>query len=204
VSIDCKDCGNFTVGSGRPVITSAVRHDDGSPGVKVKWTTTIPPECILNVTVWSQYGDHHTSTNVTQTDEATLSDLRCDTQYDLALRVYHLPTRSAVFSNTVSVYVGVPPTPVNLIAAATANNAGIVASWGWNHGLFQCLYQVQLVYQPEGSDERVIDLGKQLATITTLQNLQPNRQYTIYVNTVGTNGTRAQTQNVTLLVGRGI
>jgi len=98
----------------------------------------------------------------------------------------------------------VPPAPVNLIAAATANNAGIVASWGWNHGLFQCLYQVQLVYQPEGSDDRVLDLGKQLATITTLQNLQPNRQYTIYVSTVGTNGTKAQTQTVTLLVGRGI
>lgn len=106
MSIDCRNCGNFTVGSGRPVITSAVRHDDGSPGVKVKWTTMIPPECILSVTVWSQYGDHHTSTNVTQTDEATLSDLQCDTQYDLALRVYHLPTGLSVFSNTVSVYVG--------------------------------------------------------------------------------------------------
>ena len=99
----------FTVGFGAPVITSAVRNDDGSPGARVKWNTTIPPECITSVTVISQYSsNHYTPPTIMQTDEATLSGLLCNTVYNFLVRVYHLHSgiRIAVGSNTVPVHVG--------------------------------------------------------------------------------------------------
>ena len=83
---------------------SAVRKDDGSPGAKVKWNTTIPPECISSVTVQSQYIDY-TPPNIMQTDEANLSGLLCDVMYNFRVTV-RLPSSIAVTSNDVSVHVG--------------------------------------------------------------------------------------------------
>lgn len=96
----------------------------------------------------------------------------------------------------------VPPTAVNVTAAASANNTGIVVSWRWNRGLLRCLYKVHVVYQPERGAERELNLNKS-ATSTILQNLQFNTQYTIYVRTTGSRGTKARTKAVTLLLGRG-
>ena len=89
-----------------------------------------------------------------------------------------------------------------MTAAATANNTGIVVSWRWNRGLLRCLHEVHVVYQPEGGDERELNLNKS-ATSTTLRNLQFNAQYTIYVRTTGLRRIEARTKAVTLLLGRG-
>lgn len=84
---------------------SAVRKDDGSPGAKVKWNITIPPECISSVTVYSLYKAHHTPPNIMQTDEATLSGLLCDTMYNFRVTV-RLRSGTAVTSHSMSVHVG--------------------------------------------------------------------------------------------------
>lgn len=96
----------FIVGS---IHMSAVRNDDRSAGAKIKWNTTIPPECISSVTVVSQISEHYTPPNIMQTDEATLSGLQCDTIYNFWVRVrrrLHTNVNPAVTSNTVSVHVG--------------------------------------------------------------------------------------------------
>lgn len=89
---------------------SAVRKDDGSPGAKVKWNITIPPECIISVTVVSQFSaEDYTPPNIMQTDEVTLSGLRCDTIYYFRVRVcrrLHTDVITAVTSNIVPVHVG--------------------------------------------------------------------------------------------------
>lgn len=85
---------------------SAVRKDDGSPGARVKWNTTIPPECISSVIVYSQFRDKdYTPQNIMQTDEATLRGLLCDTMYNFRVRV-RLHSNIPVSSNNVSVHVG--------------------------------------------------------------------------------------------------
>jgi len=85
---------------------SAVRNDDRSAGAKVKWNTTIPPECISSVTVYNQFRDKdYTPPNIMQTDEVTLSGLHCDTIYDFRVRVRRRSNFS-VTSNNVSVHVG--------------------------------------------------------------------------------------------------
>jgi len=197
---------NLTCDSGGSIHMSAVRNDDRSAGAKIKWNTTIPPECISSVTVVSQFpADDYTPPNIMQTDEATLSGLRCDTIYNFRVRVrrrLHTDVNPAATSNIVSVHVGVPPTPVNVTAAATAN--GVVVSWGWNCGLLQCLHEIQVVYQPQGGTERVLNQISKSATSTTLQNLQNNTQYTLYIRTIGLSGTRARTENATLILERGV
>ena len=88
---------------------SAVRNDDRSAGAKVKWNTTIPPECISSVTVYSQFHDKdYTPPNIMQTDEVTLSGLHCDTMYNFRVRVRrrYLLRNISVTSNNVSVHVG--------------------------------------------------------------------------------------------------
>lgn len=115
---------------------------------------------------------------------------------------WHCYSISLTNLSTISLHAhAVPPTPVNLTAAATADGASIVASWGWNCGLLRCLYKVQVVYQPKGSNETVLHLTDHSATSATLQNLQPKGRYTIYVRTIGVMGTMARTENVTLLLG---
>ena len=95
------------------VITSAVRTDDGSPGARLKWNTTIPLDCIISVAVISQYrdGDYKPST-IMQTDEATLSDLRCDATYqfrvtvNISVRLDNITARTTVSSESLPLRVG--------------------------------------------------------------------------------------------------
>ena len=104
----------FTAGFGAwPVIMSAVRNDDGSPGARLKWNTTIPLDCIISVTVISQYSDDdYTPSTIMQTDEATLSDLRCDATYQfrvsvsVSVRLENITVRTTVNSNILPLRVG--------------------------------------------------------------------------------------------------
>jgi len=197
-------CQSF--GFDSPDNTSAVCIDIGCTDVGIKWNTAIPPECIISLTLIrssQQFGTDEIPINAAQT-EATLSGLHCDTQYNfwVSYRVQRRNHSTSFNSTPVSVYAGVPPTAVNVTAAASANNTGIVVSWRWNRGLLRCLYKVHVVYQPERGSERELNLNKS-ATSTTLQKLQYNTQYTIYIRTTGSTGTKARTKAVTFLLGRG-
>ena len=104
---------NFTVtvDTGVVVITSAVRTDDGSPGARLTWNTTIPLDCIISVTVISQYLDNdYTPSTIMQTDEATLKDLRCDATYQFSVSVSvrrdNITARTKVNSKRLPLHVG--------------------------------------------------------------------------------------------------
>jgi len=98
------------IGFDSPDITSAVCIDIGCTDVRIKWNTTIPPECIISLTlIWSslQFGTHEKLINAAQT-EATLSGLRCDTRYNfrISYRVQRRNHSTSFNSTPVSVYAG--------------------------------------------------------------------------------------------------
>ena len=87
---------------------SAVRADGTTPGVRVTWSTTVPPGCVASVTVefrssssgsvWRSY----TTTNTSET-EVIQTGLQCDTSYDIRVVVTGVASLGTVSSSPVQV-----------------------------------------------------------------------------------------------------
>ena len=75
------------------------------------------------------------------------------------------------------------PTPVQVRAEGTADNASISVSWEWScQGVLDL---VRVHYQPEGGSLMMFPVDNTTATSATLSNLQCSTKYTIWVYVEG-------------------
>ena len=85
---------------------SAVREDGPTPGARVTWSTTVPPECVASVTVefrTSSSGSvvrSYTTTNTSET-EVIQTGLQCATTYYIRVVVTGVASLCPVNSNQV-------------------------------------------------------------------------------------------------------
>ena len=92
---------------------SAVRADGPTPGARVTWSTTVPPECVASVTVEFRTSSDgsvvrsYTTTNTSET-EVIQTGLQCDTTYYIRVVVTGVDsvTLGTLISNQVQVIVG--------------------------------------------------------------------------------------------------
>jgi len=95
------------------VTVRAESVDGSTPGARVTWSTTIPPECVASVTVEFRNGSNgsvvssYTTTNTSET-EVIETGLQCDTTYNIGVTVtgVGLLDNDALTSNEVDVPVG--------------------------------------------------------------------------------------------------
>ena len=82
-----------------------------TPGARVTWSTTVPPECVASVTVefsTSSRGSvvrSYTTTNTSET-EVIQTGLQCDTTYYIRVEVTGVASLGTLNSNQVPVRVG--------------------------------------------------------------------------------------------------
>ena len=90
---------------------SAERVDGSTPGARVTWSTTVPPECVTSVRVefrTSSSGSvvrSYTTTNTSET-EIIQTGLQCATTYYIRVVVAGVPSLGTLTSNQVQVLVG--------------------------------------------------------------------------------------------------
>ena len=97
----------------RTITMSAERVDGSTPGVRVTWNTTVPPECVASVTVefrtinsGSIAVKSYTTTNTSKT-EVIQTGLKCDTTYNIKVTVITEvdASRNATLSKQIQVLV---------------------------------------------------------------------------------------------------
>ena len=99
---------DFTI---HTVTASAERVDGSTPGVRVTWSTTVPPECVASVTVEFRTSDSgsvvrsYTTTNTSET-EVIQTSLQCDTTYYIRVAVAGVLSLGVLESREVQVFVG--------------------------------------------------------------------------------------------------
>jgi len=90
---------------------SAEREDGSTPGVRVTWNTTAPPECVASVTVEFSLSrtmsgmESYETTNTSQT-QVIVTGLQCGTTYYIRVIVTGVLSLGTVASNQVQVHVG--------------------------------------------------------------------------------------------------
>ena len=96
--------------STRTVTASAEREDGSTPGARVTWSTTVPPECVASVTVefrtsisGSVVRSYTTNTSVT---EVIQTGLQCATTYYIRVVVTGVDSIGRLISNQEQVLVG--------------------------------------------------------------------------------------------------
>ena len=93
------------------VTVSAEREDFSTPGARVTWNTTVPPECVASVRVEFRHSRtmsgvrSYTTTNTSQT-EVIQTDLQCATTYYIRVVVTGVLSLGTLSSNQVQVLVG--------------------------------------------------------------------------------------------------
>ena len=90
---------------------SAVREDGPTPGARVTWSTTVPPECVASVRVefrTSSSGSVVRSYTPTSTSETEViqTGLQCDTTYYIRVVVTGVTSLCTVNSNQVQLIGG--------------------------------------------------------------------------------------------------
>ena len=95
----------------RTVTVSAEREDGSTPGARVTWSTTVPPECVASVTLefrttssGSVVRDY--TTNITSGTEVIQTGPQCATTYYIRVVVTGVASLGALRSNQVPVHVG--------------------------------------------------------------------------------------------------
>ena len=93
---------------------SAVREDGPTPGARVTWSTTVPPDCVASVTVEFRTNSSgsvlsvvrsYTTTNTSET-EVIQTGLQCNTTYYIRVVVTGVASLGNLSSNQVQVHVG--------------------------------------------------------------------------------------------------
>ena len=90
------------------VIVSAERVDGPTPGARVTWNTTAPPECVASVRVEFRTSSHwsvvrsYTTTNTSGT-EVIQTGLQCATTYYIGVVVAGVPSLGRVSGSQVEV-----------------------------------------------------------------------------------------------------
>ena len=95
-----------------PTVSAVSSREDGpTPGARVTWSTTVPPECVASVTVefrTSSSGSvvrSYTTANTSET-EVIQTGLQCDTTYYIRVVVTGVASLGALSSDPVQVVVG--------------------------------------------------------------------------------------------------
>ena len=179
-----------------------------TPGARVTWSTTVPPECVASVTVefrTSISGRVVRSYTITDTSETEViqTGLQCDTVYTIRVVVTGVSLLGTlIISRVHSTFI---PAPVILRAEATEDNTSIKVLWEWSReGELLCLDRVSVDYQPEGGSLMMYTVDSATATSATLSNLQCNTQYTITVFAEGGRTSKRNLYRVVSLPARGI
>ena len=93
------------------ITVSAERVDGSTPGARVTWSTTVPPECVASVTVEFRISSIsggsemiYTTTNTSET-EVIQTGLQCNTTYYIRVVVTGVASLGTVKSNQVQVLV---------------------------------------------------------------------------------------------------
>ena len=94
----------------RTVTVSAEREDGPTPGARVTWSKTVPPECVASVTVEFRTSSSGSvvrsyTTSASET-EVIQTDLQCDTTYYIRVVVTGVAPRGNLTSEQVQVLVG--------------------------------------------------------------------------------------------------
>ena len=90
---------------------NAEREDGSTPGARVTWSTTVPPECVASVTVefrTSSSGSvvrSYTTTNTSETEIIQIG-LQCATTYYIRVVATGVPSLGTLISNQVQLLVG--------------------------------------------------------------------------------------------------
>ena len=93
------------------VTVSAERLDGSTPGVRVTWSTTLPPECVASVTVKRRTTDSgsvvipYTTTNTSET-EIIQTGLQCNTTYYIRVVVTGVLSLGTKESDEIKLLVG--------------------------------------------------------------------------------------------------
>ena len=93
------------------VTVSAERDDGSTPGARVTWSTTVPPECVASVTVEFRISisgsvvRSYTTTSTSQT-EVIQTGLQCGTTYYVRVRVTGVLSFGTVSSEVQLLIVG--------------------------------------------------------------------------------------------------
>ena len=91
----------------------------------------------------------------------------------------------------------VPPAPVQVTAAPTAD--GIAVSWRWNgssSSVLTCVRSIRIIYQPVGDKNKFFDVPKS-STRSTLRDQQCNMGCTIIIRSFPMNGTMTEKECTT-------
>ena len=88
------------------VTVSAERVDGPTPGARVTWRTTVPPECVASVTVEFSSGSVVISYTTTSTSETEViqTGLQCGTTYYIRVVVTGVASLGTLNSSQVQVY----------------------------------------------------------------------------------------------------
>jgi len=92
------------------VTVSAESVDGSTPGIRVTWSTTVPPECVASATVefrTSISGSvvrSYTTTNTSET-EVIQTGLQCGTTYNIRVRVAGVLSLGTVSSKPVQLLI---------------------------------------------------------------------------------------------------
>ena len=90
---------------------SAERVDGSTPGARVTWSTTVPPECVVSIMVELRISSSgsvvrsYTTTNTSGT-EVIDTGLQCPTTYYITVVVVGVSSLGTLTSNQVQVLVG--------------------------------------------------------------------------------------------------
>ena len=93
------------------VTVSAERDDGSTPGARVTWSTTVPPECVASVTVEFRISisgsvvRSYTATNTVET-EVVLTGLQCFTFYYIRVAVTGVLSLGTLTSQVELLIVG--------------------------------------------------------------------------------------------------
>ena len=90
---------------------SAEREDGSTPGARVTWSTTVPPECVKDITVKRRTTGSgsvvtpYTTTNTSET-EVIQTGLQCNATYYFRVVVAGVLSLGILESNEIQVLVG--------------------------------------------------------------------------------------------------
>jgi len=92
------------------VIVSAERVDGPTPGARVSWNTTVPPECVASVTVEFRTSSHgsvvipYTTTNTSET-EVVQTGLQCNKTYYIRVKITGVSSIGTLNINTMQLAI---------------------------------------------------------------------------------------------------
>ena len=148
--------------------------------------------CKKPYAVWYSYVNHPVQFHIIYFRNAPVHDQRTGKYNN-----FNLATNSSNVILTEHISYTVPPAPVQVAAAPTAD--GIAVSWRWNGSIssvLACVRNIKIFYQPVGDKNKFFDVPKS-STRSTLRDQQCNMGCTIIIRSFPMNGTMTEKECTT-------